>query len=153
MVVEHGDHGEHAARAGLPGLALVLVACLLVVVAAGARPADARHREPRPRPWTDWRPTRRVKPNSDLRVRQYFWWPTPCYLDLAPVVFPDPPPPIRPLFARALAAEQLAVHAATIAAPGLVWAAAGARFLAGEVERAQRTAIGPAGGPGGRATE
>jgi hypothetical protein len=37
----------------------------------------------------------------DRRIRPYYSWPDPCYLDLAPVVFPGPATILRPAFSDA----------------------------------------------------
>jgi len=72
------------------------------------------HRDRAHVPWLDWRPTVKARPGKDRRVRPYFTWPSPCYLDLAPVVFPGPPPRLKPLFADRLVGPGIAALAPTL---------------------------------------
>lgn len=94
--------GSDPARAGSdPDMARTsgLMAMVLVMVwVTGGAGALAHHPPVPPSPWIDWRPVSHALPGKDRRVRPHLHWPSPCYLDLEPVVFPGPPPPVRPLF-------------------------------------------------------
>ena len=75
----------------------ILVALAIALVIGVARLPAHHHPAARPSPWTDWRPKSKSRPR-DMRVRQIFHWPSPCYLDTAPVVFPGPGVKLRPPF-------------------------------------------------------
>lgn len=77
--------------------ALLLAALVLGAIVA-AQPGAAHHHPQRPfQPWTDDRPHSKPR-KRDKRVRQIFHWPSPCYLDTAPVIFPGPGASLRPPF-------------------------------------------------------
>lgn len=77
--------------------ARILAFLAIALVIAVAR-VPAHHHPARPeQPWTDYRPKSKSRPR-DMRVRRPFHWPSPCYLDTAPVVFPGPGVKLRPPF-------------------------------------------------------
>jgi hypothetical protein len=79
--------------------AQLAVALAIALVLGVAQVPAHHHPDLPPAPWTSSRPHSKSKHQPrDRRARKIFHWPSPCYLDTAPVIFPGPGAVLRPPF-------------------------------------------------------